>query len=140
MKFQHNSSQKALFHVKIIHYLDMSQSDNTPTSGILSSGALSGSSGVSAQDTEAALSLKERGNDAFRSGDVHAALQLFSEAIELDGTNAVLLTNRSLCYASMGDWSSSARDAARAVQLAPQNLKAHCRLARAQVSGLKAHD
>jgi tetratricopeptide (TPR) repeat protein len=110
----------------------MSESNSIPASGLVNPDAAADS--ATAQAAEAAVALKERGNEAYRSGDLSAALRLFSEAIELDGTNAVLLTNRSLCHAAMGDWTSSARDAARAVQLAPLNLKAHCRLARAQVS------
>lgn len=72
--------------------------------------------------------LKEQGNASFRAGDFVTALQLYTQAIDLDPSNAKYLINRSLCFASMNDWSKSGEDARASIKLAPKATKAHFRL------------
>lgn len=46
--------------------------------------------------------LKTLGNENFKSGKYHDAIDLFSQAIELDDCNETLYCNRSMSYASLG--------------------------------------
>ncbi len=77
--------------------------------------------------------LKDRGNLAFREGDFNKAVELFSQSLTLDSTNYKILTNRSLCYASLGKWSNSVADAKSAIALHPQYEKANFRLVKALI-------
>jgi len=72
--------------------------------------------------------LKEQGNSSFRSGDFVTALELYTQAIDLDPSNSKYLINRSLCFASMSDWGKSGEDARASIKLAPKATKAHFRL------------
>lgn len=74
---------------------------------------------------------KEKGNAAFRSGDFETALNLFNKAIELDNSNSKYYVNRSLCFASLLNWSNSAKDAKQAIYLSPKSVKAHYRMVKA---------
>lgn len=79
-----------------------------------------------------AEAIKEEGNAAFRGSDFEKALGMYSRAVEMDPSSAKYLINRSLCYASMGNWDMSYTDANRAVTLSPKAQKAHFRLIKAQ--------
>ena len=83
-------------------------------------------------DTTAAK-LKEEGNDAYRCGKYQEALDLFSSAIQLDPENENLFCNRSMCFAALHDWISSASDAKKSVSLSQKYVKAHFRLVKAQL-------
>ena len=87
---------------------------------------------LSMSETDAAK-LKERGNEAYRSGDYQAALCLFTSAIELDSKNETLYCNRSMCYAAQLDWTSSAADAKASIALSEKYVKAHFRLVKSQL-------
>lgn len=78
-----------------------------------------------------AEALKEQGNVAFRKGDFDVALPLYSLAIDMDPQNAKYLVNRSLCYASLGQWNESLDDAKKAVTLEAKFQKAHYRVVKA---------
>lgn len=78
-----------------------------------------------------ASGLKEEGNEAYRCGQYKEAVVLFSKAINLDSTNETLFCNRSMCYAALLDWKSSAVDAKESIALSPKYVKAHYRLVKA---------
>ena len=54
-------------------------------------------SGPSPQLKSRAEAIKEDGNALFTKGKYKAAYQKYPEAIELDGTNAILYANRAAC-------------------------------------------
>lgn len=54
--------------------------------------------------------LKTKGNEAFASKDYESAIQLYSEAIQLDSRNPVLFSNRSLCYIKLEEWHKALED------------------------------
>jgi len=62
-----------------------------------------------------AQALKAQGNAAFKEGRYDQAVGYFSEAIDHDNTNAVLFSNRSGAYASLGQYESALKDAQKAV-------------------------
>jgi stress-induced-phosphoprotein 1 len=79
--------------------------------------------------------LKNKGNAAFSSGQHEEAIKYFTEAIKLDGTNAVLFSNRSAAYASLNDYSHALEDANKTIELrsdwAKVSIYAECRLRKA---------
>jgi tetratricopeptide (TPR) repeat protein len=78
-----------------------------------------------------AEAIKEKGNVAFKAGDLQLAEELYSQAMELDNSNAKYLVNRALCYASLQQWDKSYEDAKRALALDVKSQKAHFRLIKA---------
>lgn len=64
-----------------------------------------------------AESFKEKGNEFFKKGDYERAIENYTYATEMDPKNHIFMTNRSLCYASMKNWSKSLRDADKAIAL-----------------------
>ena len=83
--------------------------------------------------SEEVLALKTQGNDAYRAGDYEKALQLFSEALNIDPNNDVVLCNRSMAYGALKDWGRSAADAQKAVSITKNYEKAYFRLVKAHV-------
>ena len=55
--------------------------------------------------------LKDQGNKAFQSKDYDRAIDLFSQALELDPNNFVLWSNRSAAKAGKKDWAAALADA-----------------------------
>lgn len=101
---------------------------------------------ISLEDAAAGLQAKADGNKLFQEGDVLAAVQAYSTAIELlagrrdlhsnaeelDRTVEQSYLNRSMCYGKLLKWGDSARDAEMAVGLNPGNGKGYFRLATAR--------
>ncbi|CAM9131892.1 unnamed protein product [Phaeothamnion confervicola] len=76
---------------------------------------------------------KAAGNAAFASKDYKEAIRLYTEAIELDGTNHLYYSNRSACYASMNQQENAAADAEECIRLNPDFVKGYYRLSTAQL-------
>jgi stress-induced-phosphoprotein 1 len=58
-----------------------------------------------------AADLKTKGNAEFSAGNFEQAIQYFSDAIVLEPVNEVLYCNRSMAYASLGNWEQAITDA-----------------------------
>jgi uncharacterized protein YbcI len=78
-------------------------------------------------------SWKALGNKSFQEGDFDKAIQHFSQAISVDAQQPVYYANRSLAYASKGDWESSLADAESALSVDGKFLKGHFRKVKALV-------
>jgi len=83
---------------------------------------------VSDADKAKANELKERGNKVLQSGQTDEAIDLYSEAILLDGTNHVLYSNRAACYLTQKNNKGALKDAEKCVELAPQWGKGYLRV------------
>jgi tetratricopeptide (TPR) repeat protein len=82
--------------------------------------------------------LRERGNEAFKSGDFVLAKELYSTSLALEET-AEALCNRALACIKLGEYSLAIADCSRAAQLNPRHIKAYARRGQARsLSG--AHD
>lgn len=75
--------------------------------------------------------LKEQGNKELQNGNIEAAIQLYSEGINLDENSYLLYSNRSAAYAKLGRWRESYADAFKTVLLKPGWAKGHSRKAAA---------
>lgn len=72
--------------------------------------------------------LKAKGNAAFSAGAYQEAIDFFSQAIDIDGKNHVLFSNRSAAKASMQDYDGALEDAEKCVELNPGWAKGYSRL------------
>ncbi|KAK0224664.1 hypothetical protein EDD85DRAFT_959370 [Armillaria nabsnona] len=80
---------------------------------------------------DAVTRLKEEGNALFIQSNFDEALVKYTEAIELDESNAILWANRSACHLSMKRYLDSVGDSRKATELDPMYYKAWARLATA---------
>lgn len=75
---------------------------------------------------------KNLGNDAFQKGEIEAAIDYYSRAIELDPENHVFFSNRSAAYMKHDSKSKALKDAEKCIELAPNWGKGYNRLGAAQ--------
>lgn len=78
--------------------------------------------------------LKLEGNAFYSKKNYVAAIRKYSDALELDPTNAVILSNRCAVYLSIQEYEKAVADATWSVHANPSagNIKAYYRLASAQ--------
>lgn len=79
---------------------------------------------VSPEAKKRSLEAKSRGDDAFRRKDYLEAVDAYSQAIEFDPNDAVLLSNRSLCWLRAGQGERALEDARACRELRPDWAKA----------------
>jgi tetratricopeptide (TPR) repeat protein len=79
-------------------------------------------------EAAAAAELKSKGNEAFKNGEFDLAVRLFTQAIAIDASSAILFANRAQAYASQEKFNEAIADAAKAVGLDAKYGKAHYRL------------
>jgi tetratricopeptide (TPR) repeat protein len=77
---------------------------------------------------------KQAGNQFYREKQFDKALKCYSEALAIDPTNHLYYCNLSAATATLGLWEESASAARRCLQLSPGFVKAHIRLATAEMN------
>ena len=77
---------------------------------------------------------KQAGNQFYREKQFDKALKCYSDALAIDPTNHLYYCNLSAATATMGLWEESATAARRCLQLSPGFVKAHIRLATAEMN------
>jgi len=83
---------------------------------------------ISEADKKRANELKEKGNKLLNEGDIDGAIDFYSDAINIDGANHVLYSNRSAAYSRQNNWKSALTDAQKTVELGPTWGKGYFRL------------
>eukprot|EP00752_Nemacystus_decipiens_P001491 g1465.t1 len=83
---------------------------------------------------EAAVAAKTRGNELLKAKDLTGALAAYTEAIELDGSDAAFRSNRSAVYMSMKEYEKALVDAEVCRRLKPDWQKACYRMAVARLA------
>jgi small glutamine-rich tetratricopeptide repeat-containing protein alpha len=86
----------------------------------------------SAEDKAQAEKLKQSGNAMMSSKKFDQAIDSYTQAIALDGTNAVYYSNRAAAYSSKGDHLSAVGDAENAIKADSSFVRAYHRLGHAQ--------
>ena len=85
--------------------------------------------------------LKQDGNTAFKAGQMHKAVDLYTRALDVDPTNrsinSKLLQNRATAYLKLKDSTRAMADSTRAVELDPSYTKARKTKAKAYGAGGK---
>eukprot|EP00049_Salpingoeca_infusionum_P018569 m.357822 g.357822 ORF g.357822 m.357822 type:complete len:507 (+) comp17951_c0_seq1:56-1576(+) len=106
----------------------MDQRDDTNNNGAMDEG-----SDAQTVDPEVlAQEKKAAGNDAYRSHQYRKAIELYSEAIELD-KQAPYFNNRAAAHLMLESFDEALADAQSAIDLDPENPKYHVRAAKALV-------
>ena len=67
--------------------------------------------------------LKNSGNEALKNGRIDEAVNLYTQAIELDKENHVLYSNRSAAYCKGGQFEKALNDAETTIDLKPDWAK-----------------
>jgi len=80
----------------------------------------------------AAEEKKALGNAEFKKQNFQAAIDHYTEAINIDDSQHTYWSNRAACYAGLNDWSNSARDAENCIRVNKTFIKGYYRLALAQ--------
>ncbi|XP_050986580.1 sperm-associated antigen 1 isoform X1 [Labeo rohita] len=89
------------------------------------------STALTAQEKDAlARREKDKGNEAFRSGDYEEAVVYYSRSLSL-ASSAAALNNRAQAHIRLQRWSAALNDSDAVLQLEPQNIKALLRRATA---------
>lgn len=81
-----------------------------------------------------ALELKNEANKFLKEGHIVQAIDLYTKAIELDSTNAILYSNRSLAHLKSEDYGLAINDASKAIECDPEYAKAYFRRATAHIA------
>eukprot|EP00092_Neocalanus_flemingeri_P016427 GFUD01017777.1.p1 GENE.GFUD01017777.1~~GFUD01017777.1.p1 ORF type:complete len:374 (-),score=154.83 GFUD01017777.1:188-1309(-) len=92
----------------------------------------------SAGDKEEADRLKTEGNNLMRTEKFVDALEMYSKAIELDGSNPVFYCNRAAAHSKMNNHHLAIEDCQRAIDMDPSYSKAYGRMGLAH-SSLEKH-
>lgn len=77
--------------------------------------------------------LKEHGNTCFSKGKLDAAIEAYTQCLDLDPRNPVYFTNRALCHHKKEVWPSVVSDCSTALSLDRTSVKAHYLLGSALV-------
>ncbi|GMJ12920.1 ARABIDOPSIS THALIANA TRANSLOCON AT THE OUTER MEMBRANE OF CHLOROPLASTS 64-V, outer membrane 64 [Hibiscus trionum] len=78
--------------------------------------------------------LKEKGNAAFKGKQWNKAVNYYTEAIKLNGTNATYYNNRAAAYLELGCFQQAEEDCNKAISLDKKNVKAYLRRGTARES------
>jgi len=92
----------------------------------------------SAADKEEAERMKTEGNNLMRTEKFQEALEMYSKAIELDGSNPVFYCNRAAAHSKMNNHHLAIEDCQRAIDMDPSYSKAYGRMGLAH-SSLNKH-
>lgn len=79
-------------------------------------------------------SLKAEGNQLFASGKYGKALVKYTQAIEVDDSNAIYFANRAFCHIKLENFGEAIIDASRAIELNPAYVKGYYRRASAYLA------
>ncbi|KAG6554247.1 hypothetical protein Mapa_004163 [Marchantia paleacea] len=82
---------------------------------------------VPPEKKEKALEAKARGTEFFQTQNYTAAIDAYTQALDLDPSNFQVLSNRSLCWLKIGQAEQALTDAQACRKLAPNWVKAYYR-------------
>ncbi|GJJ09537.1 hypothetical protein Clacol_003760 [Clathrus columnatus] len=86
---------------------------------------------VSPETKAQAEKLKQTGNTQMSRKEYTKAIESYTQAIALDGANAVYYSNRAAAYSSLGEHNKAISDSEKALELDPKFVKAFSRLGHA---------
>ncbi|CAG8443331.1 12337_t:CDS:10 [Acaulospora morrowiae] len=89
---------------------------------------------LSEEQKQKAEELKGAGNRKVAEKDYKAAIQLYDEAISINGNNAVYYANRAAAYSQLGQHDKAIEDATKSSQIDPSYSKSYSRLGHAYFS------
>ncbi|KAH0654585.1 hypothetical protein KY289_032263 [Solanum tuberosum] len=78
-------------------------------------------------NTSRAEELKQLANEAFKGHKYSQAIDLYTQAIELNGENAVYYANRAFAHSKLEEYGSAIHDGTRAIEIDPRYSKGYYR-------------
>lgn len=81
-------------------------------------------SSASDEDVNKALEFKNQGNVFIKGKNFSKAAELYSKAIELDGTQSIYFSNRAFAHLKLDNFQTALNDCNKAIELDPKNVKA----------------
>ncbi|KAK1256916.1 Serine/threonine-protein phosphatase 5 [Acorus gramineus] len=78
-------------------------------------------------DPERAEEIKLLANEAFKAHKYSQAIDLYTQAIELNGSNAVYWANRAFAHTKLEEYGSAIQDATKAIEIDPKYSKGYYR-------------
>ncbi|CAD6334342.1 unnamed protein product [Miscanthus lutarioriparius] len=78
-------------------------------------------------DVQRAEEFKLKANDAFKANKFSQAIELYSQAIELNSSNAVYFANRAFAHTKLEEYGSAVQDATKAIEIDPRYSKGYYR-------------
>ena len=85
-------------------------------------------------DSEKALEFRTKGNEAFKNNEFDTAMDLYTQSLHHDPTNAKTLSNRSAVYLHLKEYVRAQEDANQAIRLDSSFVKSYFRLGRCHVA------
>jgi len=70
---------------------------------------------------------KEKGNEAFKNGNIEEAIKRYAEAIKRDPKNEIYYSNRAAAYTKVGEYKLAEADCDKSLELNPNFVKAYTR-------------
>ncbi|XP_074662560.1 serine/threonine-protein phosphatase 5-like [Tubulanus polymorphus] len=89
---------------------------------------------VSPDDKKKASEFKEKANELFKKQDYDKAIDFYTNAIEIDATEAAYFSNRSFAYLKIECFGYALQDANSALEIDPKYVKAYYRRASANMA------
>ncbi|PKA53808.1 Serine/threonine-protein phosphatase 5 [Apostasia shenzhenica] len=83
--------------------------------------------GTSTANVEHAEELKLLANESFKANKFSQAIDLYGQAIELNGHNAVYWANRAFAHIKLEEYGSAVQDATKAIEIDPNYSKGYYR-------------
>ena len=115
--------------------VDQEQSNDNQGDGNVTGavGAVGGEAmkGAEEDPEQSALALKDTGNSELQKGHFLEAIKLYTQALELSPSNAVLLSNRALSFIKIENYGLALQDADKAIASDPEYAKGYYRRASA---------
>ncbi|XP_006654144.1 serine/threonine-protein phosphatase 5 [Oryza brachyantha] len=81
----------------------------------------------SSSNEQKAEELKLKANDAFKANKFSLAIEFYSQAIELNSSNAVYWANRAFAHTKLEEYGSAVQDASKAIEIDPRYSKGYYR-------------
>ncbi|KAL0720307.1 hypothetical protein Bca4012_034906 [Brassica carinata] len=78
-------------------------------------------------DVSRAEEMKNQANEAFKGHKFSHAIDLYTQAIELNGNNAVYWANRAFAHTKLEEYGSAIQDASKAIEIDPRYSKGYYR-------------
>ncbi|XP_056845211.1 serine/threonine-protein phosphatase 5 [Raphanus sativus] len=78
-------------------------------------------------DVSRAEEMKNQANEAFKGHKFSQAIDLYTQAIELNGNNAVYWANRAFAHTKLEEYGSAIQDASKAIEIDPKYSKGYYR-------------
>ncbi|XP_056845205.1 serine/threonine-protein phosphatase 5 [Raphanus sativus] len=78
-------------------------------------------------DVSRAEEMKNQANEAFKGHKFSQAIDLYTQAIELNGNNAVYWANRAFAHTKLEEYGSAIQDASKAIDIDPKYSKGYYR-------------